>query len=78
MKKNSTPRCSHCTYLIFSKKKVKKDRHIYHLTCYKRMSFDNKTFKDMMIEDKNELCQKDTNSQHVEYGESIKSGEAIK
>lgn len=39
-KKHETYRCSFCTYLIYSKKKVRSDRKIYHMTCYKRMIFE--------------------------------------
>ena len=71
MKKNTTPRCEYCSYLIFSKKKIKNDRKIYHLTCYKRMTFDK-----MIIEEdyKHDTKQK---QKGYSYGTATRTGEAI-
>jgi DNA-directed RNA polymerase subunit RPC12/RpoP len=68
MKKNTTPRCEYCSYLIFSKKKIKHNRKIYHLSCYKRMTFDTLFLEE---EYKNENGKKEI------YGIATRTGEAI-
>jgi hypothetical protein len=69
-KKNSTPRCEYCSFLIFSKKKIIHNRKIYHFTCYKRMSFDKKFYIDSY---KQEIKGNDAKTANTKYDNNYKN-----
>lgn len=35
-------RCEDCGMLIYSVKKIRRGKHVYHMTCYKRMLIEEK------------------------------------